>query len=97
MTDITDQDRSAAIAWAKNWQGDQDDDTSAAARRMVWRRRQAAVRPDYPVAAQSAATEINTAAGAAQSAQAAKPVGADQAVVHDISRYCKHDSAAARV
>lgn len=32
MTDITDQDRHAARAWAKNWQGDQDDDTSAAAR-----------------------------------------------------------------
>lgn len=32
MTDITDQDRRAARAWAKNWQGDQDDDTSAAAR-----------------------------------------------------------------
>ncbi|CAM5401707.1 hypothetical protein [Corynebacterium variabile] len=32
MTDITDQDRRAAMAWAKNWQGDQDGDTSAAAR-----------------------------------------------------------------
>lgn len=32
MTDLTDQDRRAARAWAKNWQGDQDDDTSAAAR-----------------------------------------------------------------
>lgn len=32
MTEITDQDRHAARAWAKNWQGDQDDDTSAAAR-----------------------------------------------------------------
>ena len=32
MTDITDQDRRAARSWAKNWQGDQDDDTSAAAR-----------------------------------------------------------------
>lgn len=32
MTEITDQDRHAARVWAKNWQGDQDDDTSAAAR-----------------------------------------------------------------
>lgn len=32
MTDITDEDRRAARVWAKNWQGDQDDDTSAAAR-----------------------------------------------------------------
>lgn len=33
MTDqITDQDRRAARAWAKNWQGDLDADTSAAAR-----------------------------------------------------------------
>lgn len=32
MTDITDKDRRAAMAWAKNWQGDQDGDTSAAAR-----------------------------------------------------------------
>ena len=32
MTDLTDQDRRAARSWAKNWQGDQDDDTSAAAR-----------------------------------------------------------------
>lgn len=32
MTDIADHDRRAARAWAKNWQGDQDDDTSAAAR-----------------------------------------------------------------
>lgn len=32
MTDITDQDRRAAMAWAKNWQGDLDNDTSAAAR-----------------------------------------------------------------
>ena len=32
MSDITDQDRRAAMSWAKNWQGDQDGDTSAAAR-----------------------------------------------------------------
>lgn len=32
MTDLTDQDRRAARAWAKNWQGDLDADTSAAAR-----------------------------------------------------------------
>lgn len=32
MTEITDQDRHAARVWAKNWQGDQDGDTSAAAR-----------------------------------------------------------------
>lgn len=32
MTDITDRDRRAARAWAKNWQGDLDADTSAAAR-----------------------------------------------------------------
>lgn len=35
MTDITDQDRRAAMAWAKNWQGDQDGDTSAAARVII--------------------------------------------------------------